>query len=319
MSASAPAGRAVPPGLALLLAAFVVLMPPVFALAPLAGLLLVSRPGTGREWLWAMAAGTVLLLTLLDETGLAGGFVRAAGVFTAGAFVALSVWRPTLRLFVRAVASATIGLATALVAGRLLGVGWGDVQQALERDLRTLLLAQAGAAEARRFGEMAGTLRELADGVGTSASYYPALLMLTAIAGVSLAWRCYHRIARTPLGSDGGPFTRFRFSDQAVWLLVGGLALVLVPAGQLTVIGVPLATWAANLLAVMVVLYVARGLAVFAAAARRTPRRVLATVGVVSVLLWPFAAGGLVLLGLADSWIDFRRRLESPPTGGMDR
>ena len=28
---------------------------------------------------------------------------------------------------------------------------------------------------------------------------------------------------------------------------------------------------------------------------------------------------GLLLLGLADSWVDFRRRLESPPTGGSER
>jgi hypothetical protein len=159
----------------------------------------------------------------------------------------------------------------------------------------------------------------MADGAAASAAFYPALLALTAIGGMAIAWRCYHRIARAPIGSEGGPFGAFRFSDQAVWLLVAGLAVVLLPRTTLTLFGAPITTWAANLLVVMAALYVARGLAVFATASRRTPRRVVAVLGIVAVFLWPFAAGGLVLLGLADSWIDFRRRLESPPTGGMDR
>ena len=46
---------------------------------------------------------------------------------------------------------------------------------------------------------------------------------------------------------------------------------------------------------------------------------IVTVLALVGLLLWPFAAGGLLLLGLADSWVDFRRRLESPPTGGRER
>jgi len=307
-------------GLAWLLAVFVIFVPPVFALAPLAALLLVSRPGTGREWFWVLAGGLVLALSLAAGTGLAAGFVRAVGVFGAGAFVGLSLWRPDSPLFRRAARSAAAGLVTALVWSSLLGVGWGDVERSIARDMRELLLGQARVAEARSLGEgLAATLRQMADGAPASAAFYPALLALTAMAGMAIGWRCYHRIARAPLGSDGGPFSGFRFSDQAVWLLVAGLAVLLLPPTGLMLFGAPAVTWAGNLLAVMAALYVARGLAIFASASRRAPRRVVAVLGVVAVFLWPFAAGGLVLLGLADSWIDFRRRLESPPTGGMDR
>jgi hypothetical protein len=40
--------------------------------------------------------------------------------------------------------------------------------------------------------------------------------------------------------------------------------------------------------------------------------------GVVTLLLLPFVLGGLTLLGLADTWLDFRRRL-TPVTGGFHR
>ena len=39
----------------------------------------------------------------------------------------------------------------------------------------------------------------------------------------------------------------------------------------------------------------------------------------VALFFWPVAATGLMLLGLADSWIDFRRRLLTPqPEDGPD-
>jgi hypothetical protein len=40
---------------------------------------------------------------------------------------------------------------------------------------------------------------------------------------------------------------------------------------------------------------------------------VIATIAVVALVLLPFVLGGLTLLGLADTWLDFRRRL-APPT-----
>lgn len=289
----------------------------MFVLGPLVGLLLVSRPSTGREWFWLVAGSVIIVMSLAGGGGLAGGFIQAAGVLVSGAFVALSLWRPH-RLFTRAAAATMIGLGAALFWSAILGAGWDDVERALARETRDTFLAQARLAEAQEFSSLAGTLREMADGAALTAAFYPALIALTAMGGAALAWRWYHRVAVRPLGEEGGPFGNFRFSDQAVWLLAGGLAILLLPGSDVGVLGVPLSTWAMNLLAVAAALYVARGLAVFLAASRRTPRRIVAVLGVVSLLLWPFAVGGLVLLGLADSWVDFRRRLESPPTGGTN-
>ncbi len=66
----------------------------------------------------------------------------------------------------------------------------------------------------------------------------------------------------------------------------------------------------ANLLLVLGVLYAARGLAVFFGAARASGRAGAAAVLLlISMFLLPFVVGGLTLLGLADTWLDFRRRL----------
>ena len=68
-----------------------------------------------------------------------------------------------------------------------------------------------------------------------------------------------------------------------------------------------------------VTLYAARGLAVVGAGAGRLPRVTTAFVTVVALFLLPFVLGGLTLLGLADTWLDFRRRPASPATGGFNR
>jgi hypothetical protein len=56
-------------------------------------------------------------------------------------------------------------------------------------------------------------------------------------------------------------------------------------------------------------------MAVFVAGARRTPTSVLTALALVTVILLPFVLCGLTLVGLADTWLDFRRRL-TPSTGG---
>jgi len=294
------------------------MVPPVFLLGPLAGLLLVSRPSTTREWFWLLASGTLLALSL-GQDGLADGFVRSTGIFVAGAFVALSLARLD-GPFRRAVVATGLGTVTALGMASYLGAGWNRIEQALAGSLREAFLAQARMADAAGLGS---SVREALDGMarnaGASAAFYPALLVLTAIAGCTLAWRWYHLLAARPVGPVGSRFREFRFSDQAIWLLVGALAVSLLPIRGISIFGAPLGDWAGNLLVVMVALYVARGLAVFVAASARSPGRIVAVLGVVALFLWPFAVGGLVLLGLADSWVDFRRRLESPPTGGLER
>jgi hypothetical protein len=142
----------------------------------------------------------------------------------------------------------------------------------------------------------------------TVGSLYPGLLALASLGGIRLAWSWHHRIARRPLGPAPTPFTAFGFSDQLVWGWVVGLGLYLLPLPEVwTFVGT-------NLLLVWAVLYATRGLAVFSAGSGRVPGPVMATLTIVAMLLLPFVVGGLTLLGLADTWLDFRRRLAASAT-----
>jgi uncharacterized protein YybS (DUF2232 family) len=133
-------------------------------------------------------------------------------------------------------------------------------------------------------------------------------LFLASLGGLRLAWTWLHRLASHPIGPPPAPFAAFQFSDQLVWGWVVGLSLCLLPLPP----GWSIA--GANVLLVVGVLYAVRGLAVFSAGSTRVPGSVIATLTVIAMFLLPFVVGGLTLLGLADTWLDFRRRLVTPAT-----
>jgi hypothetical protein len=92
-----------------------------------------------------------------------------------------------------------------------------------------------------------------------------------------------------------------------------------VPLESGYLLGTSVRNWAANLAVVMAACYALRGLAVYRSAAVRVPRGVNVALAVVSAFFLPIASTGLALLGLSDSWIDFRRRLGAPqPEDGTD-
>ena len=278
-------------------------------LAPLAGLLLLSRPATTREWVWIVGALAWSAVWLTQPGGLALQFARAGAVLLTGTFLALTLWRPSAR-FSRALMATTIAGAALIIWMWHLDLGWAEVQHALEHNLwtynRELMMRLTEAAGTRSGGE--SMLDEMSSMMRTVGSLYPAFLFLAGVAGLRLAWRWYHRIARAPIGPAPIPFTAFQFNDQLVWGWVIGLALSLLP---LTPDG-PLI--GGNLLLVWAALYAARGLAVFSVGSGRVSAPVIATISLVAVFLLPFVLAGLTLLGLADTWLDFRRRLVATST-----
>lgn len=249
-------------------------------------------------------AGTWSALWLNQPGGLAAQFARADAVLLTGMFLALTVWRPSAR-FSRALVASLLA-AVALVAWMWhLGVGWGEIQRAVEHDLWAYnreLVTRLGASALWRPGT-AGLLDEMSSMVRSIGSLYPALMTVAGLGGLRLAWAWYHRIARHPVGPPAEPFTAFQFSDQLVWGWVVGLGLCLLPLPPVW------ASVGANLLLVWAVLYAMRGLAVFYAGSGRVSGPVIATIALVAMFLLPFVLAGLTLLGLADTWLDFRRRL----------
>ena len=268
---------------------------------------MISRPSTGREWGWIIGLLAWSALWLVQAGGLGGQLIRAAAVLLSGAFVALTLWRPSERVG-QAVAATAIAGGGLVAWMRQLGIDPASVRRSIESDL--------GAYYRMLQSEMAGSgsqelVAQLTQAGDTVALLYPALLALGAIAGLRLAWVWYHRIASRPIGPPPRPFTAFGFSDQMVWGWVVALLLYLFAPGGWQAAG-------ANLLMVWAGLYAVRGLAVFAAGAARVPGPVLATLAVIALFLLPFVVAGLLILGLADTWLDFRRRMATPSTGGFN-
>lgn len=289
------------------LAAYLLVAPPGFVFGPLAGLLLLSRPTTTREWAWLTGVLLWSALWLRQGGDLGAQTTRAAAVFLSGSFVALTLWRPSPSVSRALAATALAALAAVVWLGHF-GIGWIDLQHAVGRDLA------AAFREVRGDWERAGVPRALVEQVAASGDtlvrLYPGLLAVAAIAGLRLAWTWYHRIANHPWGAPPEPFSMFRFSDHLIWgvVVASGLCLLPVPpAGRL--IG-------ANLLLASAVLYGTRGLAILRFRAGRLSAPFVLVLAVSTLFLLPFVAGGLALVGLADTWVDFRRRQAAPHTGG---
>ena len=299
-----PAWKAV-----LVLVGYLMFAPPVLLFGPLAGLLLISRPATAREWLWLLVSGMWTVLWLNQGDGLGGQFARAGAVLLIGTFLALTVWQPSARFSRALTATALASVALSLWMWRL-NIGWGSVRRAVETELwsnnRAVMLQLGMLGEAGSTGQ--ALLDQMSNMVHTVGAFYPALFFLAGLGGLRLAWSWYHRVVTRPIGPAPAAFAAFKFSDQLVWGWVVGLGLGLLQLSP---------GWTAagsNLLLVWSVLYAVRGLAVFSAGSRRVPGPVIATLGLVAMFLLPFVLGGLTLLGLADTWLDFRRRLAAPAT-----
>lgn len=288
------------------LVAYLLLAPPILVLAPLVGLLLISRPASAREWWWVLSAGSWVAFAVWQAGGIAAQVVQAWGIILTGAFLVVMLSRPTA--FVPAALRAmVIAVAIMLIWAGRLGVGWRELQLAVTREgweFCRSLVSRSGAGDAMvpAGSGLEDYVDALAEGVGTMAVLFPGLLALSGLLGLGLAWNWYHRISSRPLGEIAGPFGQFRFNDQLVWGAVLGIALVVFPTPA------PWPNVGANLVLLFGGLYAVRGAAVIRATSGRLSAGMLIGIGLGIVFLLPLALGGLMSLGLADTWIDFRRR-----------
>lgn len=286
-----------------LLIVYLALFPPVFVLAPLAGLLVASRPTTGREWAWISAAGLWLFLTFSSSAGLASQVLHAWALFGTAAFVVLMLSGRARPVTAGLIASVfALGAVTAW--SYLLGTRWKDLELAVARagwEASRQLLARA-ALPPERLAGLKAYLDLLGDGIPVAASLLPGLLILMGIPGLCLAWAWYHRVAARPAPPPAGRFADFTFSDHLVWLVVAcvGAALMTLPDGVQPLL--------ANLALVTAGLYAGRGAAVAWSGVEEFPAVILALMLVGILFILPVALGGFAALGVADTWVSFRQR-----------
>ena len=289
---------------------FLLTAPAAFVLLPLGVLLAFQRPARLATALWlagslAWSASWLYVPGPLAEQVLKGWTVVTAGVFV---LLVLEGKRRPVDAAITAVLTASLGTLAWLRLFRIDGAS-------LTNDTLRLIWGQY-----RALGDAAPGLRADLAAFSQSAAdasvVFPGAVMLFGVAGALLAWRWYHRLADRPLGDAPGPFREFRFSDHYVWFLVVALAGILAQAAALLPSG---AGWPADLLVLFGGLYLARGMAVVRDfQVRRGPLLTLPFLVLLAALLFvlfllPFALVALLGLGLADTWLDFRRPPAAAP------
>jgi len=288
----------------LLLLGYLLLFPPLFVLGPLAGLLVASRPATLREWLWIGAAGLWLAVSLWQPGDLVSQLTQAWPCFVTAGFVALMLVGRR-RLVPGALLATIFGLGGATGWIWSLGTRWQDLQLAVTRlgwEQCRQLLAELRALSPERAEAAQIFVDAMAGSVGWMAELFPALLMLAMLPGLAIAWSWYHRLAATPVGEPAERFAEFRFTDQLVWGVVLALVAIVLP------LPVELRQPLGNFALVVGGLYAARGAAIMWGGVGGFPLPVLVVIGIGVIIILPVVLGGCFSLGLADTWVDFRRR-----------
>jgi hypothetical protein len=239
----------------------------------------------------------------LGPDSVAQHVMRAAGLLFTGAVLTLSLFLPG-RPFGTAVAAGVIAAAGIVTGSAVLDVGWEAFQASVRTQLEAAAALLPGAAALPADRQEA--MRRL---VAHAATVYPAIALLGAIAGGTLAVAiAAHVSPRGP--TPPRPFAAFRFNDHLVWGALVALALALTPLPS------PWKDVVVNVLFVWAGLYLARGAAVLISIWTRWPISLRVALCVAAVLLLHFALPALLLVGLADTWIDFRRRTSPPDRQG---
>jgi len=232
---------------------------------------------------------------------------RAWSLIAGGAFVAVSAARYRSGVFSRSLGA--IGLTFAIVAligllrpGVVQGVNWW-----MTSEIRHAAVVAGGILEQLQGGADPEVRRQLEAAVQRWVQFqqdvYPAMLSLATVAAFGVAWFGFERISGR-FGSPG-PVRDFRFSDHLIWLLIGGLCLLVLPLGGFAFqVG-------ENATLFMGVLYLFRGAAILlwigAGAVTSVWSAVLLSLA--AVLLYPVVLGTALVLGVSDTWIDLRARL----------
>lgn len=270
-------------------------------------------------------AAALLLMALVfgagPGPGEAGGWhlLRGWCLLAGGLFVALCAAGHPERLLDRSLAAvgAAVGAVAALALARpSFGTaldGWME-SQILEAAVaaRALLAVEPAPGTESLAGSMSRAIETWA---GIQLEVYPALLGLATTAALSVGWY-FARRSGGDAGTEAPPRVReFAFRDGMIWVLVGGLALLVLPLGAAAFrIG-------ENATVFMGALYLVRGAAILGwmAAAAVTSAWSWALIGVGAVLAYPVVAATALVLGIGDTWLHVRERLRAVGLNGSGR
>ena len=288
-------------GLFALVLALAVGQPLLLVVVPF-GLLGFLVPTAHRK---GLIIGAVLLGLAFVGAGSSGGWYldRGWAILIGGWFAAVTLAAPN-RPFIDRGLVAVGGSAIWATGVILLLDGWDRLERVVRMRVEESAAATfelstriGGGGEESTMAEAVQRTAEL------QATVFPALLALASLAGLGAAWWLHQRLGE---GSDRGlgSLAGFRFTDGLVWLLIGGLALVLTFGwaegwGRL---GTNVALFTGALYALRgagILLFMSGGVGWAG--------------GIVTALALVFAApvvlAGAMVVGLSDTWFDLRARV----------
>ena len=274
-----------------------------------AGLQLIGGTRSRMSRAGALLIGCFALWALvIPQESAIDAVVGVFQLFAAVAFVALAWSAPGPFLSRATAALVWSGASAAALAWILNGahtwglLAWDTVRQT-SFALRTVLEVMSPDVVADMYGKFEPAVRLFS-------AARPALEALWGYAALAAAWQWHVRTARAPLGPELRPFRQFRLADGAVWAVVA-VTTAWIVSGSLPGIRIV----ALNVGLVLGVLYVLRGAAVVGAAAAiiAVPAWVQALAVFSGLLFAPATAPSLCVLGVTDTWLEFRRRLAGRP------
>ena len=249
---------------------------------------------------------SVLALWAVTGGGVRDGlwYVERGWAFMAGGmFVALTVRDPNASFSQRALGAVTGAAVAAALFFGLRGGSWEVVEWAVEDRVSQGISTALEALRLVRGQEaLSPTLvTTVYDTVETQTTVFPALLGVSSMAALGVAWWLYVRLSS---GSDQGvrPLREFRFNDHLVWVFIAGLLLLLTQWEEVS------SRVGANAVVFMGALYAVRGAAVilFLSGGLSLVGYVLLAFGL--VFLPPLVLTGAMVIGIGDTWLDVRRR-----------
>lgn len=277
--------------LTLVVVGFSVVHPLQLMVVPLAFLLVALPPR--RLGLLLFAALLVGVAFLGPRTAL-WSVERGWALVLSGWFVVAVLAWPERPFLTRAVAATG---ATMVTGGAMIAVvgSWSELDWAITTQYREMARSLARSWP----GELSADVVEVA--ASLQARLFPSFLAVGSVAALAVAWWGYNRLAGR--GARLGRLTEFRFPDVLLWVLIAGVALLVVPVDGWS------ARLGSNLVFFMGALYALRGLAVVVTLVLGSvgvELPVLIALGVVGILLYPIVVAGTLLLGVTDTWLDLR-------------
>jgi len=226
---------------------------------------------------------------------------RGWALLLGGCFVGLSIARPKMKISDRALEAVFGALVLAAILMTLMSGAWNIVDWVISDRVR------ATVAQVIALGGSEGLAPALITAFYQTADaqilIFPALTALASMSALLLSWWLFMFFSGRSEEALGS-VKNFRFNDHLIWMLVVGLFLLFTRWNE------PLQRLGSNAVVFIGALCAVRGAAVivFITGGFSVLGYAMTLLGL--VIVTPIVLGGAVLIGIADIYLDFRKRSE---------